>query len=117
MDISALEALLQRGVDNALLRFTLGTHYLKANEPATAITHLERSLQWSPEYSAAWKLLGKAHALHDDTDAAQRTWTEGMAVAERNGDHQAYKEMQVFVGRLQRAARGPAVAAIPATRS
>lgn len=109
MDIQALEALLQRGVDNALLRFTLGTHYLTVNEAATAITHLEQSLQQSPDYSAAWKLLGKAHALNEDTEAAHAAWTQGMAVAERNGDKQAGKEMQVFLRRLQRAAQAGVV--------
>ena len=100
MDIPALESLLQRGVDNALLRFTLGAHYLKVNEPATAIAHLEQSLQHAPQYSAAWKLLGKAHASGGHSAAAQDAWTQGMAVAERNGDKQAAKEMQVFLRRL-----------------
>ncbi|EJE49717.1 hypothetical protein PMI14_05722 [Acidovorax sp. CF316] len=105
MDIQPLEALLQRGVDNALLRFALGSHYLKMNEPGTAAEHLQRCVEQSPDYSAAWKLLGKAHALHDQPDAAQQAWTQGMEVAQRNGDHQAYKEMQVFLRRLQRAAQ------------
>lgn len=103
MDIQPLEALLQRGVDNAVLRFTLGAHYLKANDAGTAVAHLQRCLQWSPDYSAAWKLLGKAHASNGHTEAAQEAWTQGMAVAERNGDKQAGKEMQVFLRRLQRA--------------
>jgi predicted Zn-dependent protease len=102
MDIPALEALLQRGVDNALLRFTLGAHYLAKQEPGTAIAHLEQCLQRSPDYSAAWKLLGKAHASRGHTQAAHNAWTEGLAVAERNGDKQAGKEMQVFLRRLQR---------------
>jgi predicted Zn-dependent protease len=114
MDIQALETLLHRGVDNALLRFTLGAHYLKVNQPRTAITHLEQSLQRSPDYSAAWKLLGKAHALHGDAGAAHGAWTEGMAVAERNGDKQAHKEMAVFLRRLERAAQQDL--SIPATR-
>lgn len=115
MNIQPLEALLQRGVDNAVLRFTLGAHYLKVNDPATATEHLRQCLAWSPEYSAAWKLLGKAHALNGHPEAAQDAWTQGMAVAERNGDHQARKEMQVFLRRLQRSAQPPGVS--PATRS
>lgn len=107
MDIQPLEALLQRGVDNAVLRFTLGSHYLKMNDAGTAIAHLQRCLQWSPDYSAAWELLGKAHALNANTEAAQDTWTQGMAVAERKGDHQARKEMQVFLRRLQRTDQPP----------
>ena len=114
MDIQALKSLLQRGVDNALLRFTLGAHYLQMNEPATAITHLEQSLQRDPDYSAAWKLLGKAHAAGGHTGAAQQAWTQGLAVAERKGDKQAFKEMQVFLRRLQGAT---AVVISPATRS
>ncbi|MGV3683503.1 MAG: tetratricopeptide repeat protein [Acidovorax sp.] len=115
MDMKPLEALLQRGVDNAMLRFTLGSHCLKMNDAGTAITHLQRCLQWSPDYSAAWKLLGKAHALAGHPEAAQHAWTQGMAVAERKGDHQARKEMQVFLRRLQRTAQQPA--ATPVTTS
>ena len=109
MDIQPLEALLQRGVDNAMLRLTLGSHCLKMNDAGTAITHLQRCLQWSPDYSAAWKLLGKAHALAGHPEAAQDAWTQGMAVAERKGDHQARKEMQVFLRRLQRSDQPPEV--------
>lgn len=112
MHIQPLEALLQRGVDNAVLRFTLGSHYLKMNDAGTAITHLQRCLQWSPDYSAAWKLLGKAHASNGDTEAAQDAWSQGMAVAERKGDHQARKEMQVFLRRLQRSAQDPTAAPV-----
>src|SRR4051812_43175692 len=54
------EALLASGKAGALLRFSLGMHYLGAGEPQRAAGHLRRAVEQDPQYSAAWKLLGKA---------------------------------------------------------
>ena len=102
--IARLEALLAGGKDNALLRFSLGSAYLKAGEAPSACIHLARALEHDPEYSAAWKLYGKALAESGQTDAALSAYRRGIEVAERKGDKQAAKEMQVFARRLERAA-------------
>ncbi|NNM00711.1 MAG: hypothetical protein HKO62_08180 [Gammaproteobacteria bacterium] len=54
----------------------------------------------NPDYSAAWKLLGKALASAGDTAAARTAYESGIACAERMGDKQAQREMQVFLKRL-----------------
>jgi len=54
------EALLAAGKDNALLRFSLGMHYLKAGDAPRAVSHLREAVRQDPKYSAAWKILGKA---------------------------------------------------------
>jgi hypothetical protein len=60
MNIEALECMLAAGKDGALLRFGLGKGWLDAGNPVRAATHLGRCVVLDPQYSAAWKLLGKA---------------------------------------------------------
>ena len=98
--IANFERLLATGREGALLRFGLGSEYLKAGDAASAVTHLGRCVELDPGYSAAWKLLGKALAAMRRDDDALAAWHQGIAAAERKGDKQAMREMQVFVRRL-----------------
>ncbi|TMG83063.1 MAG: tetratricopeptide repeat protein [Betaproteobacteria bacterium] len=98
--LAGLERLLAAGKDGALLRFGLGSEYLKLGNAEAAAMHLQRAVELDPTYSAAWKMLGKALAsAHRDEDALA-AWREGIAAAERKGDKQAMREMQVFARRL-----------------
>jgi predicted Zn-dependent protease len=107
MDPTArFEALLASGKDSALLRFSLGMRYLKAGEAARAALHLRRAVEQDGDYSAAWKLLGKALAESGDADGAIAAYRNGIAAAERRGDKQAAKEMTVFLRRLDKPAAG-----------
>ena len=100
--IQNLEKLLSQGKDSALLRFSLGAEYLKLRQTWVAVYQLRRALEMDPNYSAAWKLLGKAltdaGVLRDALDAYRR----GVAIAEQRGDKQAAKEMAVFAQRLEK---------------
>lgn len=101
--LTNFERMLASGKDGALLRFGLGNEYLKAGDAARAVEHLRRAVALDPGYSAAWKLLGKALLAADRASEALAAWQEGIAAAERKGDKQAMKEMQVFARRLVRA--------------
>jgi len=96
------EELLAAGKDSALLRFGLGSHYLKAGDRARAVEHLRAAVAQDAEYSAAWKLLGRALAEAGEREAAIAAYRDGIAAAGRRGDKQAAKEMEVFVRRLER---------------
>jgi len=100
--ISSLEKLIGTPRDGALLRYSLGVEYLKAGETARAIEQLREAVQRDPDYSAAWKLLGKALAETDEPAQALEAWTRGIEAARRKGDRQAEKEMNVFARRLAR---------------
>jgi len=100
--IDNFEKLLAAGQDNALLRYSLGNEYAKVGDAATAVAHLRRALEHDGGYSAAWKLLGKMLAETGDVTAAIDAYRTGIAVAERKGDKQAAKEMQVFMRRLEK---------------
>ena len=100
--VERFEALLAAGKDSALLRFSLGSHYLKAGDAARAATHLRAAVVRDKDYSAAWKLLGKALAESGDGAAAIDAYREGIEAAGRRGDKQAAKEMTVFLRRLEK---------------
>ena len=100
--LANFERMLASGKDGALLRFGLGNEYLKAGDAINAATHLRRAVALDRDYSAAWKLLGKAFLAAGQRDEALAAWQEGIAAAERKGDKQAMKEMEVFARRLVR---------------
>ncbi len=99
--IERLEALLAKQGESALLRFSLGNAYLET-VPALAIEHLRRAVALDPEYSAAWKLLGRALAASGAATDARAAYAQGIEVAARRGDIQAAKEMRVFLKRLDK---------------
>jgi Tfp pilus assembly protein PilF len=96
-----LESMLAAGRDDALLRFSLGNAYLK-DQPQRAAEHLARAVEFDPDYSAAWKILGKALTECAREEEAKQAYVRGIAAAERNGDIQAAKEMRVFLRRLEK---------------
>lgn len=98
-----LEAMLAAGKDNALLRFSLGELLLQDDEPAQAAEHLARAVAQDPQYSAAWKLYGKALAASGQPRAAVDAFDHGIEVATNRGDNQAKKEMTVFRKRALKA--------------
>ena len=101
--IASLEKMLDGPRDGALLRFSLGNEYLKAGAAAEAANCFAAAVARDPNYSAAWKALGKAHAEAGNPAAALAAYQQGMAVAEAKGDIQAAKEMAVFAKRLEKA--------------
>src|SRR5689334_11973319 len=103
--IESLEKMLAKGVDNSLLRFGLGKGYLDLGENAKAAEHFQRCVEFDPKYSAAWKLLGKAHLALADYAAARQAWEQGLEAARNHGDKQAEKEMTVFLKKLDRTAQ------------
>lgn len=98
------EQLLASGKDSALLRFGLGQQYLNAGEAARAAEHFRSAVAQDPQYSAAWKLLGKALEAASDREGAMAAYRRGIAAAEGRGDKQAAREMAVFLRRLEKAA-------------
>lgn len=100
--VTKLTRMLDAGRDNALLRFSLGSEYLKAGKPELAAEHLRAAVKHDPAYSAAWKLLGRALAESGRPADALSAYREGIRVAERRGDKQAAKEMTVFARRIEK---------------
>ncbi|HET6586853.1 MAG TPA: tetratricopeptide repeat protein [Oleiagrimonas sp.] len=88
--------------DGALLRFSLANALLTAGDAGEAVTQCRRALDFDANYSAAWKLLGKALLTDGDEAGAAKAWRQGIAVAAECGDKQAEREMAVFLRRLEK---------------
>ena len=98
--INNLLSMLDQGQDSALLRFSLGNAYLNSKDYKQAIEHLAQALKHDSDYSAAWKLYGKALTSNGDNEEAINVYQQGIKIAEDKGDIQAAKEMRIFLKRL-----------------
>ena len=98
--IDKLLKLIGTARDGALLRFSLGSEYLKLQEFESAAASFRAAVERDPQYSAAWKLLGTALDRSGHPEQALEAYRQGIAVAESRGDKQAAKEMAVFARRL-----------------
>ena len=103
-NIEALERLIERGQDSAMLRLTLGSAMHEQGETEKALEHLRRALDLDPEYSAAWKLLGQVYRDDGRLGEAKETWEHGLTVAEGKGDMQVVRELEVFLRKLEKQA-------------
>lgn len=101
--IETFEAMLARGQDSEMLRFTLGNSYFADKQFPAAVTHLREAVKLKPDYSAAWRLLGRALAANGQLIEAKDAFDEGERVAEANGDKQTAKEIGVFRKRVIKA--------------
>ncbi len=101
--IEKFEAMLTRGMDSPMLRLTLGNAYWKAKELERAAEHLNNAVQQKPDYSAAWKVLGRVYADDGKLPQALDAYDKGLACAAENGDKQSEKEITVFRKRVVKA--------------
>jgi Tfp pilus assembly protein PilF len=100
--VESLEKLLGTPRDGALLRFSLGMAFLKADNAAKAADYLRDAVAKDPGYSAAWRALGKALEAAAQPAAALEAYRSGIAAAQKKGDKQAQKEMTVFARRIEK---------------
>jgi Tfp pilus assembly protein PilF len=105
--ISQLEKLLGTPRDGALLRYSLGLEYAKSGDHARAAQYLRDAVERDPDYSAAWKMLGKSLAEAQRNEDALAAFKHGIAAAQKKGDRQAEKEMTVFAKRLEKLGKKP----------
>ena len=102
MDVGATLAKLALRDARGALRFSLAAEYFDRGDLERAELHAAAALALDPDYSAAWKLLGRTQAARGEAHKAADAYRRGIAVAERRGDLQAAKEMRVFLRRLER---------------
>ena len=105
--IPQLEKLLGTPRDGALLRYSLGLEYAKSGDHARAAEYLRDAVERDPDYSAAWKMLGKSLAETQRNEEALAAYRQGIAAAQKKGDRQAEKEMTVFAKRLEKLGKKP----------
>ncbi len=94
--------LLDRDPENPMVLYSLGTELFKEGNHSEAREYLSQAVRNKPDYSVAYRTLGRAlFELGEDEEAA-RVFAEGSEVAQGNGDLQTAKEIDVFVRRLEK---------------
>lgn len=102
------EKLLRRDPENPMVLYSLGSELFKEGRYGEARGYLERSVRNKPDYSVAYRTLGRTLLELEDYETAQEVLAKGREVAQGNGDFQTVKEIDVFTRRLQkRAGRSP----------
>lgn len=94
--------LLERDPRNPMVLYSLGNELFKEGHYGEARDHFKRAIENKPDYSVAYRMLGRAHyELHEDTDA-RNIFMKGKEVARENGDLQTVREIDVFLRRLEK---------------
>ncbi len=96
-----LEKMLAGGRDDPMIRFGLGNAYFGEDDDK-AIVHLRACIEQDENYSAAYKLLGKALFKQQQYDEARDVFDRGLAVAGGQGDKQTEKEITVFLKKIDK---------------
>ncbi len=100
--------LLARDSENPMVLYSLGSELYKEERYSEAREYLSRAVENKPDYSVAYRTLGRALYELGEDDEARQVFDQGRKVAESNGDLQTVKEIDVFVRRLEKRERGEA---------
>lgn len=98
--------LLDKDPDNPMVLCSLGIELFKEGSYQEAKEHLARAVENKPDYSVAYRTLGRTHYELYENEAARRTFEIGREVAQENGDLQTVKEIDVFMRRLEKREAG-----------
>ena len=94
--------LLEKDPKNPMILYSLGNELFKEGHYREASDLLQRAVENKPDYSVAYRMLGRAHfELHENSEA-RSVFLKGKEVAQKNGDLQTVKEIDVFMRRLEK---------------
>ncbi len=96
------EELAAQAPANVMVRYSLGREYLKAQRYAEAEREFREAVRLKPDYSAAYRELGKALVALARPDDAREIYQKGADIACEKGDLQTKKEIEVFLNRLEK---------------
>jgi predicted Zn-dependent protease len=98
--------LLEKDPNNTMILFSLGSELFKEGRYQEARELLARAVENKPDYSVAYRMLGRTHYELDENAEARRVFTKGREVAKENGDLQTVREIDVFLRRVERREAG-----------
>jgi len=87
--------------DDSFSHFGYASALFEAGRYPEAVHEFREAIRLKPDYSAAFRDLGKTLERTGAPTEAGQVYREGIPIAERNGDLQTLKEMQVFLKRLE----------------
>lgn len=99
--IRVLKDSIREEPDDPLGYYLLGMECAKLRRHLDAIDAFERAIRINPDYTAAYRELGKSLREAGRRHEAADVLGQGLVVAERTRDVQTMKEMLVFLKRLK----------------
>lgn len=100
--LEQFKALAQEEPGDPVVQYGLGSEHLRLGEFAPAAAAFRKTIELQPDYSAAYRELGKALEKLNQRQEAIHTYHRGKEVAEQKGDLQTAKEIEVFLKRLKK---------------
>src|ERR671917_2262450 len=88
--------LLERDPRNPMVLYSLGSELFMEGRYGEARDHLRRAVENKPDYSVAYRMLGRAHYELNEDAEAREIFLKGKEVDRENGDLQTVKEIDVF---------------------
>lgn len=98
--------LLEKDPDNPMVLYSLGNELFKEANHEEARDHLKRAVENKPDYSVAYRMLGRTHYELGEDAEAKEVFERGREIAQSNGDLQTVKEIDVFSRRLEKRTAG-----------
>jgi Flp pilus assembly protein TadD len=99
--LETFEELAVQAPANVMVRYSLGREYLKAQRYAEAEREFREAVRLKPDYSAAYRELGKSLVALARPDEAREIYRQGADIACEKGDLQTKREIEVFLRRLE----------------
>lgn len=100
-----LRELLEAEPEDATSWYALGRALAGLRRAGEAADAFREALRRKPDYAAAYRELGRALLAEDEAEEARSVLGRGIEVAERTGDLQTVREMEVFLRRAGGAPR------------
>lgn len=94
--------LLDRDPENPMVLYSLGSELFKEGRYEESRDMLRKAVENKPDYSVAYRTLGRALYELEEDEEAMRVFEEGRGIAQNNGDLQTVKEIDVFTKRLRK---------------
>ncbi len=100
--LEQLREIAEREPDDAMSQYGFGKALMGAGRYDEAIETLSRAILVDPNYSAAFRDLGRAYLESKRAAQAIKIFSRGIPIAEQRGDLQTVREMQIFMKRATR---------------
>jgi len=95
--IEIFTAMLAEQPENAMIWYGLASEQSKLENWAEAAKSLRQVVSLSPDYTAAYQMLGTVLANTNDLAGARQAWTDGIEAAGRTGAWKAGQHMQALL--------------------
>jgi len=99
--MNKLDSMLEKDAKDPFLPFAIGMEHKKLKQTAEAVEWFKKALERDGGYCVAYHQAALAYEDGGDLESAKRTYREGIAVAQKKGDHHAAEEMEAALSMIE----------------